>query len=149
MLAVHEPAAVLIAWSAQAKGLVVTPLDNPAAARTIALSEEPQGIRPVGPRMAVRYRERTEIRAIDGATIQRLIQHRQRAEVRAEVNEVALSDGDKKTVELGPHQAMLVVDVIGIGLYFAKDVKFVGLLYVLLLVLAIRGLINWRKAGGQ
>ena len=43
----------------------------------------------------------------------------------------------------------IVVDVIGIGLYFAKDVKFISLLYVILLVLAIRGLINWRRAGAQ
>jgi nicotinamide mononucleotide transporter len=42
----------------------------------------------------------------------------------------------------------IIVDVIGIGLYFAKDIKFVALLYVVLLVLAIRGLVNWRKAGG-
>lgn len=43
----------------------------------------------------------------------------------------------------------IVVDVIGIGLYFAKDTKFVSLLYVILLMLAIRGLIDWRKAGAQ
>ena len=40
----------------------------------------------------------------------------------------------------------IVVDVIGIGLYFDKGIKFVSLLYVLLLALAIRGLIGWRKA---
>ncbi len=39
----------------------------------------------------------------------------------------------------------IVVDVIGIGLYYAKDVKFVALLYVILLVLAIRGLIEWNR----
>jgi hypothetical protein len=33
-----------------------------------------------------------------------------------------------------------------IGLYFDKGIKFVSLLYVLLLALAIRGLIGWRKA---
>jgi len=43
----------------------------------------------------------------------------------------------------------IVVDVIGIGLYFVKDIKFVSLLYVLLLVLAIRGLIGWTKARAQ
>ena len=43
----------------------------------------------------------------------------------------------------------IVVDVIGIGLYFAKDVKFVALLYVLLLVLAIQGLVNWSQANRQ
>ena len=40
----------------------------------------------------------------------------------------------------------IVVDVIGIGLYFAKDVKFISLLYVTLLALATRGWIEWRKA---
>ena len=40
----------------------------------------------------------------------------------------------------------IIVDVIGIGLYFAKDVKFISLLYVTLLVLATRGWIEWRKA---
>ena len=43
----------------------------------------------------------------------------------------------------------IVVDVIGIGLYFVKDIKFVSLLYLFLLVLAIRGLVNWTKAGAQ
>ena len=43
----------------------------------------------------------------------------------------------------------IVVDVIGIGLYFAKDIKFVSLVYVILLGLAIRGLIEWSKAGAQ
>lgn len=43
----------------------------------------------------------------------------------------------------------IVVDIIGIGLYFVKDIKFVSLLYLFLLVLAIRGLINWTKAGAQ
>lgn len=43
----------------------------------------------------------------------------------------------------------IVVDVLGIGIYFVKDVKFVSLLYCLLLVLAIRGYINWRRAGQQ
>jgi nicotinamide mononucleotide transporter len=43
----------------------------------------------------------------------------------------------------------IVVDVIGIGLYFAKDVKFISLLYVILLALAVRGLFEWRKAGSQ
>ena len=37
----------------------------------------------------------------------------------------------------------IVVDVIGIWLYFTKDVKFISLLYVMLLFLAIRGLVNW------
>jgi len=40
----------------------------------------------------------------------------------------------------------IVVDVIGIGLYYAKGVKFISLLYVLLLVLAIQGLLSWLRA---
>jgi nicotinamide mononucleotide transporter len=40
----------------------------------------------------------------------------------------------------------IIVDVIGIGLYFVKDVKFVALLYVVLLVLAINGFRLWRRA---
>ena len=43
----------------------------------------------------------------------------------------------------------IVVDVIGIWLYFAKDVRFISLLYVVLLVIAIRGLIDWRRARGR
>jgi len=45
----------------------------------------------------------------------------------------------------------IVVDVIGIGLYFAKDVKFVSLLYVILLVLAVRGWVKWstRRVAGD
>jgi len=37
----------------------------------------------------------------------------------------------------------IVVDVIGIWLYFTKDVKFISLLYVMLLFMAIRGFVNW------
>lgn len=40
----------------------------------------------------------------------------------------------------------IIVDLIGIWLYFAKDVKFLSLLYVILLGMAIRGLIDWTKA---
>lgn len=40
----------------------------------------------------------------------------------------------------------IVVDVIGIGLYYVKDVKFVSLLYVILLVMATRGLVAWTQA---
>lgn len=40
----------------------------------------------------------------------------------------------------------VVVDVIGIGLYYAKEVKFIALLYVILLVLAIKGLLAWHRA---
>lgn len=39
----------------------------------------------------------------------------------------------------------IIVDVIGIWLYFVKDVRFVSLLYVLLLYLATKGLADWRR----
>jgi nicotinamide mononucleotide transporter len=39
----------------------------------------------------------------------------------------------------------IAVDVIGIGLYFAKGVVFVSLLYLVFLVLATRGLLTWRR----
>ena len=39
----------------------------------------------------------------------------------------------------------IIVDIIGIGLYFVKDVKFVSLLYVILLFMAINGFISWFK----
>jgi nicotinamide mononucleotide transporter len=40
----------------------------------------------------------------------------------------------------------VIVDVIGIGLYYAKEVKFIALLYVILLALAIKGLVAWHRA---
>ena len=40
----------------------------------------------------------------------------------------------------------IAVDLIGIWLYFVKGVRFVSLLYVILLVLAIKGLGEWRRA---
>jgi nicotinamide mononucleotide transporter len=40
----------------------------------------------------------------------------------------------------------ILVDVIGVGLYYAKDVKFISLLYVMLLVLATKGLLGWIEA---
>jgi nicotinamide mononucleotide transporter len=43
----------------------------------------------------------------------------------------------------------IVVDVIGIWLYFVKDVKFISLLYVILLVIAVRGFLNWRGLCGN
>jgi nicotinamide mononucleotide transporter len=43
----------------------------------------------------------------------------------------------------------IVVDVIGIWLYFVKDVKFISLLYVILLVIAVNGLRSWHKALSQ
>lgn len=39
----------------------------------------------------------------------------------------------------------IIVDVIGIGLYFVKDVKFISLIYVILLAMAINGFISWNK----
>lgn len=39
----------------------------------------------------------------------------------------------------------ILVDVIGIWLYYAKGVKFVALEYVLFLVLAIQGYRSWKK----
>lgn len=43
----------------------------------------------------------------------------------------------------------LIVDVIGVWLYFVKDVKFVSLLYVILLVMAINGLRSWHRHRAQ
>lgn len=40
----------------------------------------------------------------------------------------------------------IVVDVIGIGLYYVKGVKFISLLYVVLLALAVQGLLEWIRA---
>jgi nicotinamide mononucleotide transporter len=40
----------------------------------------------------------------------------------------------------------IIVDVIGIWLYFVKDVKFISLLYVILLILAVNGLRMWHSA---
>lgn len=42
----------------------------------------------------------------------------------------------------------IVVDLIGIGLYYLKDVRFVALLYVILLGMAINGFWAWRRAMG-
>ncbi|MDZ8184135.1 MAG: nicotinamide riboside transporter PnuC [Nostoc sp. ChiSLP02] len=39
----------------------------------------------------------------------------------------------------------IVVDIIGIWLYYMKGIKFVALLYVILLFMAINGLISWLK----
>lgn len=43
----------------------------------------------------------------------------------------------------------IIVDVIGIWLYFVKDVKFISLLYVILLVMAVNALRSWHKALSQ
>lgn len=39
----------------------------------------------------------------------------------------------------------IIVDVIGIWLYFVKDVKFISLLYVILLIMAVNGFVSWRQ----
>lgn len=49
----------------------------------------------------------------------------------------------KKRIECWP--LWIAVDVIGIGLYFAKGVKFISAEYVLFLILAISGYVQWRK----
>lgn len=40
----------------------------------------------------------------------------------------------------------IMVDVLGIWLYFIKDVKFLSLLYVILLIMAFNGLRLWHKS---
>lgn len=37
------------------------------------------------------------------------------------------------------------VDIIGIGLYYAKGINFVSLLYVVLLFLAVKGFVSWLR----
>ena len=39
----------------------------------------------------------------------------------------------------------ILVDVVGIWLYYVKDVKFLALLYCLFLLMATSGLLAWRK----
>lgn len=39
----------------------------------------------------------------------------------------------------------IIIDVVGIGLYYVKGVKFIALLYVVLLGLAIKGFFSWSK----
>ncbi|MBE8986934.1 nicotinamide riboside transporter PnuC [Nostoc sp. LEGE 12450] len=39
----------------------------------------------------------------------------------------------------------IIVDVIGIWLYYVKEVKFIAFLYVILLLIAINGSISWLK----
>lgn len=39
----------------------------------------------------------------------------------------------------------IVVDVIGVWLYFEKEVKFVSALYLIFLILATSGLIHWQR----
>ena len=40
----------------------------------------------------------------------------------------------------------IIVDMIGIVLYFVKNVKFISLLYIILLVMAVRGFLVWQKS---
>ena len=40
----------------------------------------------------------------------------------------------------------IIVDVIGIGLYYVQGVRFISLLYVILLGLAINGLVSWLRS---
>lgn len=40
----------------------------------------------------------------------------------------------------------IIVDIIGVWLYFVKDVKFISLLYVILLIMAFNGLRIWHKS---
>ena len=40
----------------------------------------------------------------------------------------------------------IAVDVIGIALYYVKGVRFIALLYVILLFMAINGLISWNNS---
>lgn len=40
----------------------------------------------------------------------------------------------------------IIVDIIGIGLYFQKDVRFIALLYLILLFMSIKGLFSWHKS---
>jgi nicotinamide mononucleotide transporter len=39
----------------------------------------------------------------------------------------------------------IIVDVIGVGLYFVKEVRFVALLYVVLLLMAVYGAAMWMR----
>lgn len=43
----------------------------------------------------------------------------------------------------------IVVDIIGIGLYWVKDVRFIAVQYVLLLGMAVYGLLFWVQKGKQ
>lgn len=40
----------------------------------------------------------------------------------------------------------IIVDVIGIGLYYVIDVKFIAALYVVLLFMAINGFLTWHRS---
>jgi nicotinamide mononucleotide transporter len=43
----------------------------------------------------------------------------------------------------------IVVDVIGIGLYYVKGVVFVAILYMIFLGIATKGYFNWRRYGNE
>lgn len=43
----------------------------------------------------------------------------------------------------------IIIDAVAIWLYFIKDVKFLSLLYVILLGIAINGWLNWRKSNSD
>ncbi len=43
----------------------------------------------------------------------------------------------------------IVVDAVAIWLYFQKEVRFVALLYVVLLAIALRGFASWRRAASS
>lgn len=43
----------------------------------------------------------------------------------------------------------IIVDVIGIWLYYVKDVRLISLLYVILLGMAVNGLWSWRRAARE
>jgi nicotinamide mononucleotide transporter len=39
----------------------------------------------------------------------------------------------------------ILIDIVGIGLYYVKGVRFIALLYVVLLGLAIKGFVSWAR----
>ena len=43
----------------------------------------------------------------------------------------------------------ILVDIIGIGLYWVKDVKFIALEYVIFLIIATAGYLKWKKIYGE
>lgn len=43
----------------------------------------------------------------------------------------------------------IIVDVIGIALYYLKNVKFLSLLYLVLLILAVKGLYDWAASSDR
>lgn len=43
----------------------------------------------------------------------------------------------------------ILVDIIGIGLYWVKDVKFIALEYAIFLIIATAGYLKWKKIYGE